>query len=55
MDNLVQKLLTTNQLLVAQMLSKAKNPKDYQKITVIDEFEQAPLAGETVEIINNAD
>ena len=43
----------TNQLLVTQMLSKAKNPKDYQKRTVVNEFEQAPLAGETVEIINN--
>ena len=32
-----------NQLLVTQMLCKAKNPKDCQKRTVVNEFEQAPL------------
>ena len=37
----------TNQLLVTKMLSKAKDPKDYQKRTV-NEFEQAPLVSETV-------
>ena len=36
------------------MLSKAKDPKDYQKRTV-NEFEQASLVSETVEIISNAD
>ena len=44
----------TDQLLVTQMLSKAKNPKDYQKRAVVNEFEQVPLVGETVEIISNA-
>ena len=44
----------TNQLFVTQMLSKAKDPKDYQKRTV-NEFEQASLVSETVEIISNAD
>ena len=36
------------------MLSKAKDPKDYQKRT-INEFEQEPLVSETVEVISNAD
>ena len=44
----------TNQLFVTKMLSKAKDPKDYQKRTV-NEFEQASLVSETVEIISNAD
>ena len=43
-----------NQLFVTKMLSKAKDPKDYQKRTV-NEFEQASLVSETVEIISNAD
>ena len=36
------------------MLSKAKDPKDYQKRTVKDS-KQGPLASETVEVISNAD
>ena len=36
------------------MLSKAKDPNDYQKRTVKD-FKQGPLASETVEVISNAD
>ena len=44
----------TNQLLVTKMLSKAKDPKDYQKKT-INESEQGPLISETVEVISNAD
>ena len=47
-------LMPTNQLLVTKILSKAKDPKDYQKRTV-NEFEQAPLVSETVEVISNAD
>ena len=46
--------MPTNQLLVTKMLSKAKDPKDYQKRTVKD-FKQGPLASETVEVISNAD
>ena len=52
---IINELLTpTNQLLVTKILSKAKDPKDYQKRTV-NEFEQAPLVSETVEVISNAD
>ena len=36
------------------MLSKAKDPEDYQKRTV-NEFDQAPLVSEAVEVISNAD
>ena len=52
---IINELLTpTNQLLVTKMLSKVKDPKDYQKLTV-SEFEQVPLVSETVEVISNAD
>ena len=52
---IINELLTpTNQLLVTKILSKAKDPKDYQKGTV-NEFEQVPLVSETVEVISNAD
>ena len=44
--------MPTNQFLVTKMLSKAKDPEDYQKRTV-NEFEQAPLVSETVEVISN--
>ena len=46
----------TNQLLVTQMLSKAKKTKNYQNRKVINEFEQAltKLISETVEVLNNA-
>ena len=36
------------------MLSKAKDPKDYQKRTV-HKSEQAPLGIETIEVISNAE
>ena len=44
----------TNQLLVTKMLSKTKDPKDYQKRTVY-KSEQAPLGIETIEVISNAE
>ena len=49
----------TNQLLVTDMLSKTKNPKDYQERMEVHEFEQAPidsnskLIAETLEYKNN--
>ena len=36
------------------MLSKAKDPKDYQKRRV-NKFEQTPLVSETIEVISNTD
>ena len=36
------------------MLSKAKDPKDYQKRTV-NKFQQMALVSETIEIISNTD
>lgn len=47
----------TNQMLVTQMLSKAKNAKGYQNRAEVHKFEQAPinskLIAETVEVKNN--
>ena len=39
-----------NQRLVTEILSKTKDPKDYQKRTV-NKFEQMPLVSETIEVI----
>ena len=46
--------MPTNQLLVTEMLSKAKDPKNYQE-RIVNKFEQLPLVSETIEVLSNAD
>ena len=52
---IINELLTpANQRLVTEILSKTKDPKDYQKRTV-NKFEQMPLVSETIEVYSNTD